>query len=80
MATELSDAEKKVLGLWLNTDTGATLLEIIKEMEQGYLDEAMLGVTQGPEYTHNRVVAAQAIDTIYQWLKTYRKEIPEEEQ
>lgn len=80
MATELSDAEKKVLGLWLSTDTGATLLEIIKEMEQGYLDEAMLGVTQGPEYTHNRVVAAQAIDTIYQWLKAYRKEIPEEEQ
>ncbi len=72
--TQLSEAEKRVITLWLNTDTGATLLEMIKETEQSYLDEAMVGISQGPEYTHSRVVAAQAIDTIYQWLKAYRTE------
>ena len=80
MATKLSIAEQKAITNWLSTDTGATLLKMIKETEQGYLDEAMVGLNQGPQYTHDRVVAAQAIDTIYQWLKAYRNEAPPEEE
>lgn len=71
---KLSEAEKKTLCNWMTTDTGAKLLESIKETEQGYINEAMLGISHGPQYTHDRVVAAQAIDTIYSWLKAYRKE------
>jgi hypothetical protein len=74
MATKLSIAEQKAITNWFSTDTGATLLKMIKETEQGYLDEAMVGINQGPQHTHDRVVAAQAIETIYQWLKAYRIE------
>lgn len=74
MATKLSIAEQKAITNWFSTDTGATLLKMIKETEQGYLDEAMVGLNQGPQYTHDRVVAAQAVETIYQWLKAYRIE------
>lgn len=80
MSTKLSKAEQKTLSNWFNTDTGATLLKMIDETKQGYLDEAMVGISQGAEYTHDRVVAAQAIDTIYQWLKAYRNEQPPEEE
>lgn len=77
---KLSEAEKKTLCNWMATDTGAKLLESIKETGQGYINEAMLGIAQGQQYTHDRVVAAQAIDTIYRWLKAYRKEEPRQEE
>lgn len=77
---KLSEAEKKTLCNWMDTDTGAKLLESIKETGQGYINEAMLGIAQGQQYTHDRVVAAQAIDTIYRWLKAYRKEEPRQEE
>lgn len=76
MATELSEAEKRVLTLWLNTETGDTLLKMIDETKQNYLDEAMAGINNGSTYTHDRVVAAKAIETIYYWLKSFVKEEP----
>ena len=80
MATELSEAEKRVITLWLSTETGDTLLKIIDETKQNYLDEAMAGINNGSNYTHDRVVAAKAIETMYYWLKTFvKKEPPEQE-
>ena len=73
MATKLSEAEKRTLGIWLDTDTGDTLLKIIDEMKQNYLDEAMAGLNQGAQFTHDRVVAARTTETIYYWLKGFQK-------
>lgn len=79
--TKLTPAEQKAITNWINTDTGAALLAVIADQRQGYLDEAMLNTKQGPQFTHDRVVAAQAIDTIYEWLKAYRKpDTPTEEE
>jgi hypothetical protein len=69
MQPKFTEAELNTVNNWMRTDTGKKLLEIIHATSQGYLDEAMIGIAQGANYTHDRVVAAQAIDTIYQWLK-----------
>lgn len=80
MPTKLSEAEKRVISLWLSTDTGDTLLKIIDETKQNYLDEAMAAINKGPQFTHDRVVAAKAVEELYEWLKTYRKVAEKEEE
>ena len=78
---KLSEAEKRVISLWINTETGSSLLKNIEEAKQNYIDEAMLGTNNGPQYTHDRIVAAQAVETIYQWLKSFqtKPERPDED-
>lgn len=70
---ELSEAEKRVICNWMDTDTGDKLLATIKEIGEGYIEEAKLKLNRGPQFTHDRVVAAEAVDTIYEWLKAYKK-------
>lgn len=69
MDTRLSEAEKKTLNRWMSTELGEKVLANIQEAAQGYLDQAVAGFTKGQEFTHNCVVAAAAIETIYQFLK-----------
>lgn len=82
MQNQLSKEEQKIVNRWLRTDTGAKLLASIKEFEQDRLNNAMLGVTkkQGSEYIANQVVAAEAIEQLYQWLKPPENETDGEEQ
>ena len=82
MQNQLSKEEQKIVNRWLRTDTGAKLLASIKEFEQDRLNNAMLGVTkkQGSEYIANQVAAAEAIEQLYQWLKTPENETDGEEQ
>lgn len=78
---ELSEAEKRVICNWMDTDTGDKLLAIIKEIGEGYIEEAKLKLDKGPQFTHDRVVAAEAVETIYEWLKAYKKpDKPNEEE
>ena len=56
------------------------MLANVAESKQGYLDAAVAGYPRGKEYTHDCVVAAAAVETIYQFLKPPEeaKEAPEE--
>lgn len=65
----LSKAELKTLFNFMSTELGEKVLANIKESQQSYLDAAMAGCTRGAEFTHDCVVAAAAIETIYQFLK-----------
>lgn len=78
MDTRLSEAERKTLNRWMRTELGEKVLANIQEAQQGYLDQAVAGFIKGPEFTHDCVVAAAAIETIYQFLKP-PKETPETE-
>ena len=69
MDTKLSEAEQKTLNRWMRTDLGQKVLAIIQESAQGYLDSAVAGFNKGRDYTHECVVAAAAIETIYQFLR-----------
>ena len=74
MDTKLSEAEQKTLNRWMSTDLGKKVLAIIQESAQGYLDSAVAGFNKGRDYTHECVVAAAAIETIYQFLKPPHEE------
>lgn len=69
MDSRLSEAEKKAFYNFMRTELGEKILLIVKESEQGYLDSAMVQINKGPNVTHDCVVAAAAIETIYQFLK-----------
>ena len=67
--SRLSEAELKTFQKFMRTELGKKILLNVKEAEQGYLDRAMLCIDKGPAVTHDCVVAAAAIETIYQFLK-----------
>lgn len=69
MSSKLSEAERKTLDNFMRTELGGKVLDIIKESQQSYLDTAMLITNKGPQATHDCVVAAAAIETVYQFLK-----------
>lgn len=69
MDNQLSEAERKALNNFMRTELGEKVLDMIKVSAQGYLDRAMLNFNKGPEFTHDCVVAAAAIETIYEFLK-----------
>lgn len=79
MDTRLSEGELKTFNRWMRTDLGEKILAIIKESEQGYLDSAVAGFTKGKDYTHDCVVAAAAIETIYQFFKPPKEDEKTEE-
>ena len=68
----LSKAELKTLYNFMGTELGEKVLANIKESQQTYLDAAMAGFTRGAEFTHECVVAAAAVGTIYQFLKPHK--------
>lgn len=74
--------EQKTINRWLRTDTGAKLLQAIKEFEQAHLDCAKLALSanKGNDYIANKVAAAEATAQIYEWLKPPEKEPDGEEQ
>lgn len=80
MDNTLSKAELKVMYNFMRTDLGKKILANVAESKQGYLDAAVAGYPRGKEYTHDCVVAAAAVETIYQFLKPPEeaKEAPEE--
>ena len=69
MDNTLSKAELKVMYNFMRTDLGKKILANVAESKQGYLDAAVAGYPRGKEYTHDCVVAAAAVETIYQFLK-----------
>lgn len=69
MDSRLSEAEQRAFYNFMRTELGEKILQNVKESEQGYLDRAMLCIDKGPNVTHDCVVAAAAIETIYQFLK-----------
>lgn len=69
MSSELSETERKTLNDFMRTELGGKVLDLIKESQQSYLDTAMLITNKGPQATHDCVVAAAAVETIYQFLK-----------
>lgn len=79
MDTRLSEAEQKTLNRWMRTELGEKVLANIQEASQGYLDQAVAGFTKGKEFTHDCVVAAAAIETIYQFLKPPKETTETEE-
>lgn len=69
MDRRLSEAELKTFYRFMRTDLGQKILDEIAESKQGYLDAAVAGFNKGKDYTHDNVVAAAAIETVYQFLK-----------
>ena len=69
MDRRLSEAELKTFYRFMRTDLGQKILDEVAESKQGYLDAAVAGFNKGKDYTHDNVVAAAAIETIYQFLK-----------
>lgn len=69
MDNTLSKAELKTLHNFMRTDLGKKVLGGIADLKQDYLDAAVAGYRQGKDYTHDNVVAAAAIETVYQFLK-----------
>lgn len=81
MQNQLSKEEQKIINRWLRTDTGAKLLQAIKEFEQAHLDCAKLGLQgRDNDYIANKVAAAEAVEQIYLWLKPPENEPDGEEQ
>lgn len=80
MDNTLDPAELKALRNFMRTDLGTKVLASISELRQAYLDAAVTGYRQGKDYTHDNVVAAAAIETVYQFLKPPKpkEEEPEE--
>jgi len=79
MDKRLSEAERKTLNNFMRTDLGGKVLDLIKDSQQSYLDTAMLITNQGPQATHDCVVAAAAVGTIYQFLKPPKPKENDEE-
>ena len=69
MDSRLSEAERKTFYRFMRTDLGEKILTNIKELEQAQVDKAMLGVDKGQNFTHDCIVAANAIESVYQLLK-----------
>ena len=69
MDNALTKAELKVMYNFMRTDLGQKILANVAESKQGYLDAAVAGFNRGKDYTHDNVVAAAAIETVYQFLK-----------
>ena len=80
MDNTLSKAELKVMYNFMRTDLGKKILANIAESKQGYLDAAVAGYPRGEEYTHDCVVAAAAVETIYQFLKPPKEAEKQEEE
>ena len=78
MDNTLSEAERKTLNNFMRTDLGKKVLALIKESQQGYLDRAMINFMKGPEFTHDCVVAAAAVETVYLFLEPPEKTKEEE--
>lgn len=73
MQTGFTPAERKVVNLWLDTEVGERLLELLEESKQTYLSEAMTNTSKGVQFTHDKVVAAQTVDYLIAWLKPPEK-------
>ena len=69
MDKRLSEAELKTFYRFMRTDLGQKILDEVAEAKQSYIDAAVAGFNRGKDYTHDNVVAAAAIETIYQFLK-----------
>ena len=80
MDNKLTDAERKTLDNFMKTDLGGKVLANIKDSQRTYFDAAMAGFMKGPEFTHDCVVAAAAVETIYQFLKPIKKKKEAEEE
>ena len=80
MDKRLSEAELKTFYRFMRTDLGQKILDEVAESKQGYLDEAVAGYPRGKEYTHDCVVAAAAVETIYQFLKPPKEAEKQEEE
>ena len=79
MDNRLSEAERKTFNRFMRTDLGQKVLGGLKELEQGHLDKAMFGVDKGREFTHDCIVAAATIETVYQLLKPPKGEDGDDE-
>lgn len=69
MDSRLSEAERKTFNRFMRTELGDKVLAQVKELEQSQIDKAMLGVDKGSSFTHDCIVAATAIESVYQILK-----------
>lgn len=69
MDSRLSEAERNTFYRFMRTELGDKVLANIKELEQSQIDKAMLGIDKGKEFTHDCIVAATAIESVYQILK-----------
>ena len=69
MDNALTKAELKTMYNFMRTDLGQKILANVAESKQGYLDAAVAGFNKGKDYTHDNVVAAAAIGTVYRFLK-----------
>lgn len=69
MDKRLSEAELKTFYRFMRTDLGQKILDEVAEAKQSYIDAAVAGFNRGKDYTHDNVVAAAAIETVYQFLK-----------
>lgn len=78
MGNRLSEAEVKTFNRFMRTELGKKVLTNVKEMAQGQIDKAMAGVNRGSAYTHDCVVAAAAIESVYEYLRP-PKPTPDEE-
>lgn len=80
MDNRMSEAERKTFNRFMRTELGQKVLGSIKELEQAHITKAMLNVEKGREYTHDRIVSATAIETVYQLLKPPKKDEDEKEE
>ena len=69
MDNRLSEAEIKTFNRFMRTELGEKVLANVKGLAQAQVDKAMLGITQGSAYTHDCIVAAAAIESVYEYLK-----------
>lgn len=79
MDNRLSEAERKTFNRFMRTELGQKVLGSIKDLEQSHITKAMLNVGKGQEYTHDCIVSATAIESVYQLLKPPKKDEDEKE-
>ena len=73
---KLSPEELKSWYRFASTELGQKVLATIDELSQAYVDRAILNVDNGPQATHDYIVAASAVVTVKELIKPPEK--PEE--
>ncbi len=69
MDNRLSEAEIKTFNRFMRTELGEKVLANVKGLAQAQVDKAILGINRGNAYTHDCIVSAAAIESVYDYLK-----------
>ena len=73
---KITPEELKTWYRFASTELGQKVLGSILDLKQAYIDNAVLGVSKGKDYTHDCIVSAAAIGNVYTLIKPPDK--PEE--